>query len=66
MKTSKTKILNQLVRMVCEKEGGKSQLNAGSCREIIKVIATLFSSDLVFASTFQQYVSHVRKQKAKE
>jgi hypothetical protein len=63
---TKTKILNQLVKMVCEKEKGKKQLNAGQAREVIKVIATLFSSDLVFASTFQQYVSYLRKQRAKE
>ncbi len=41
MKVSRTKILNQLVKMVCLKEKGKKQLNAGQAREVIKVIAKL-------------------------
>ena len=55
MKVSRTKILNQLVKMVCEKEGGKKQLNAGNCRQAIKVIAMLELQSQYFCDLFDDY-----------
>lgn len=49
---SKTKILNELVKMVCEKEKGKKQLDAGQAREVIKVISKLGSAFFIMLGIY--------------
>lgn len=54
---TKTQCLNQLVRMVCAKEGGKKQLNAGDCRQTLSVIKILLLNDVEFLKAFIKYIS---------
>lgn len=63
---TKTQCLNQLVKMVCEKEGGKKQLNAGQAREAIKVIVTLMQTNTVFYSMLFSYLNFLCEKKAKK
>lgn len=59
---TKTKLLNQLVKMVCEKEKGKKQLNAGQAREVIKVFSKLLE-DKDFYKTYLLYINLVEIKK---
>lgn len=65
MKLSKTQLLNKLVKMVCEKEGGKKQLNAGQAREALKVIAMLELQSQNFCDLFNDYRCELLKGKKK-
>lgn len=67
----KTKILNSLVRMVCEKEGGKKKLDAPQAREFFKIIAGFYVSDngeaQQFVTNLAAYISlHEKKAKKKK
>jgi hypothetical protein len=55
---SKTKTLNQLIKMVCEIEAGKKQLNAGDCRQALSVIKKLILNDVEFLKAFIKYISN--------
>lgn len=66
MKVSKTKILNQLVKMVCEKEGGRKKLDAPQAREAIKVIAYLELTSEEFCSLINEYRCELLKGTSKK
>lgn len=66
MKTSKTKILNRIVRMVCEKEGGRKKLDAPQAREVIRIIATLIFTDAEFDQLMYNYGFELTEKKAKK
>lgn len=53
--TEKQKILNKLVKILCKKEKGKKQLNAGDAREVIKVATDLMLFDNNFAVLHCKY-----------
>jgi hypothetical protein len=61
---TKTKILNHLVKMVCEKEKGKKQLNAGQARECLKIIINLLYNDATFELFAYDY--HTKKKAKKK
>lgn len=61
---TKTQCLNQLVKMVCEKEGGRKQLNAGMARETIKVFAQLIPTS-PFNDLFFEYIKMLDADKKK-
>lgn len=63
---SKTKTLNQLVKMVCEIEAGKTQINSGNCREVLKVIAFLVQTSHEFDYLFYHYCNDLFEKKAKK
>lgn len=63
---TKTQCLNKLVKMVCEKEKGKKQLNSGNCREVLKVIAFLVQTSPEFDGLFYNYCNDLYEKKAKK
>lgn len=63
---TKTQCLNAMVEMVCAKEKGKKQLNAGQAREIIKVFSNLFHNNVDFGDLFYVYNNCFLEKKAKK
>lgn len=59
---TKTKLLNQLVKMVCVAEKGKKQISAGQAREVIKVFSRLLD-DKDFYKTYLLYINLVEIKK---
>lgn len=64
-KMTKVKCMNLMVKKLCAKEKGKKQLNAGDCREIIKVFTNLYVYDEDFYEAFFAYFDMVHKGKKK-
>lgn len=59
---TKTKLLNQLVKMVCVAEKGKKQISAGQAREVIKLLSKLLD-DIDFHETYMMYINCSEKKK---
>lgn len=56
-KTNKKRdVLNSVVRMLCGKDGGKKQLNAGEARRVVKALGTLLITNEEFITTFGEYL----------
>ena len=62
--------MKELLKLITEREGKKSQVSIGDLREILKIIADILANDPIMMDVFKRYVkqkekSVIAKKKAK-
>ena len=60
MAKNKSEILNVLIKKLCAKEGGKTQLNAGQARQVVNKIVQLVKADDEFSKQLFSYLIGVK------
>lgn len=60
--SAKQKALNSMVKILCKKEKGKKELNAGQAREIIKLFTVLSMTDIEFSLANTTYRNSIHEE----